>query len=413
MPDAIDVLIAGAGFSGLVLAQRLSEAGLKCVVLERRSHLGGNAYDAPDENGVLYHHYGPHYFRTNSRVVRDYLSRFTDWTPADYRIKSYTDGQYWSFPVNLATYEQLIRKPATEAEFAAWLEQERVPCKHPANSEEVILANAGPTFYELFFKGYTLKQWDRHPRDLDPSVCSRIPVRTTRDDHYLREEFQALPTEGFSRLFERMIDASPGLKVLLNADFHTARHHYQPRHTIYTGPVDAYFNHCHGHLPYRSLRFEVESLTADQLTAQNRAEISGEPGHWQPALQVNYPNDETFTRIVEIKYATGQQTPHTNIVREYPLAADATHEPYYPIPAPDTRAQYEKYRAAAAAEPHTSFIGRLATYHYYNMDQVVALALHEADRLLAPAGPLAVNSCQQRAVPASKQIGSAGFPAGA
>ena len=382
MPDAIDVLIAGAGFSGLVLAQRLSEAGLKCVVLERRSHLGGNAYDAPDENGVLYHHYGPHYFRTNSRVVRDYLSRFTDWTPADYRIKSYTDGQYWSFPVNLATYEQLIRKPATEAEFAAWLEQERVPCKHPANSEEVILANAGPTFYELFFKGYTLKQWDRHPRDLDPSVCSRIPVRTTRDDHYLREEFQALPTEGFSRLFERMIDASPGLKVLLNADFHTARHHYQPRHTIYTGPVDAYFNHCHGHLPYRSLRFEIESLTADQLTAQNRTKISGKPGHWQPALQVNYPNDETFTRILEIKYATGQQTPHTNIVREYPLAADATHEPYYPIPAPDTRAQYEKYRVAAAAEPHTSFIGRLATYHYYNMDQVVALALKEADHLI-------------------------------
>jgi UDP-galactopyranose mutase len=382
VPIAIDVLIAGAGFSGLVIAQRLTEAGLKCVVLERRHHVGGNAYDAPDENGVLYHRYGPHYFRTNSRAVRDYLSRFTTWTPADYRVKSHTHGQYWSFPVNLATYEQLIGKPATEAEFEAWLEEERIPCAHPANSEEVILANAGPTFYELFFKGYTLKQWDRHPRDLDPSVCARIPVRTARDDHYLREEFQALPTDGFTRLFERMIEASPGLQVQLNTDFQTARHHYQPRHTIYTGPIDAYFDHCHGHLPYRSLHFEVESYTAEELASQNREPVSGKPGHWQPALQVNYPNDHAYTRIVEIKHATGQQTPHTNIVREYPLPADATHEPYYPIPAPDTRAQYEKYRLAAAAEPNTSFIGRLATYHYYNMDQVVALALKEADRLL-------------------------------
>lgn len=387
-PQSIDVLIAGAGFSGLVLAQRLSEAGLKCVVLERRDHPGGNAYDAPDENGVLYHRYGPHYFRTNSRAVRDYLSRFTTWQPADYRVKSHTGGKYWSFPVNLATYEQLTGQPATEAEFAAWLETERVPCAHPANSEEVILAHAGRTFYDLFFKGYTLKQWARHPRDLDASVCARIPVRTTRDDHYLREEFQALPAEGFTRLFERMIEASPGLEVHLNTDFLEARHRYLPRHTIYTGPIDAYFGHCYGRLPYRSLDFKVESFTADQLAAADREGISGTPGHWQPALQVNYPNDEPFTRIVEIKHATGQQSPHTNIVREYPLAADETHEPYYPIPAPDTRAQYEKYRAAAAAEPHTSFIGRLATYHYYNMDQVVALALKEADRLLPLVPPL-------------------------
>lgn len=377
----IDVLIAGAGFSGLVIGQRLSEAGLKCVVLERRNHLGGNAYDTPDKNGVLYHRYGPHYFRTNSRAVRDYLSRFTSWQPADYRIRSHTEGKYWSFPVNLATYEQLIGRTATEEEFTEWLETERIPCAHPANSEEVILAHAGRTFYELFFKGYTLKQWARHPRDLDASVCARIPVRTTRDDHYLREEFQALPTEGFTRLFERMVEASPNLEIHLETDFLKERHRWQPRHTVFTGPVDAYFNFSHGHLPYRSLQFEVESITSDQLKAQNREGISGKPSLWQPALQVNYPNDGEFTRIVEIKHATGQDTPHTNIVREYPLPADATHEPYYPIPAPDTRAQYEKYRAAAAAEKNTSFIGRLANYHYYNMDQVVALALKAADRL--------------------------------
>ncbi|RYD35907.1 MAG: FAD-binding protein [Verrucomicrobiaceae bacterium] len=380
--QSIDVLIAGAGFSGLVVAQRLSEAGLKCVILERRGHLGGNAYDKPDKNGVLYHCYGPHYFRTNSKAVRDYLSRFTEWHPADYRVKSRTHGKYWSFPVNLATFEQLTGRPATEEEFIAWLETERVPCAHPANSEEVILASAGRTFYELFFQGYTLKQWARHPRELDASVCSRIPIRTIRDDHYLREEFQALPAEGFTRLFERMSEASPGLEIHLNTDFLTERHRWQPRHTVFTGPVDAYFNHAHGHLPYRSLRFEVEALSADDLRTQKREAVSGSPGHWQPALQVNYPNDEEFTRIVEIKHATGQQTPHTNIVREYPLPADAAHEPYYPIPAPDTRAQYEKYRTAAAQEKNTSFIGRLATYHYFNMDQVVALAMKEADRLL-------------------------------
>ncbi len=379
-PISIDVLIAGAGFSGLVLAQRLSAAGLRCAVLERRAHLGGNAYDAPDKNGVLYHHYGPHYFRTNSRAVRDYLSQFTAWQLADYRIKSHTGGRYWSFPVNLTTYEQLMGRAASEEEFAAWLESERVPCARPENSEEVILAQAGRTFYELFFKGYTLKQWARHPRDLDASVGARIPVRTTRDDHYLREEFQALPAEGFTRLFERMVEASPNLEIRLETDFLEARHQYRARHTVYTGPIDAYFGHRFGHLPYRSLRFEVESLTGDQL--QERLPISGKPGHWQPALQVNYPNDEAYTRIVEIKHATGQQTPHSNIVREYPLPADATNEPYYPIPAPDTRIQYEQYRAAAALEKNTSFIGRLATYHYYNMDQVVALALKEADRLL-------------------------------
>ncbi len=385
----IDVLIAGAGFSGLVTAQRLSEAGLKCVVLERRDHPGGNAYDTPDRNGVLYHRYGPHYFRTNSRAVRDYLSRFTSWQAADYRVKSHTHGQFWSFPVNLATYEQFLGRPATEAEFAEWLDKERVPCEHPANSEEVILAQAGRTFYELFFKGYTLKQWDRHPRDLDPSVGARIPVRTTRDDHYLREEFQALPADGFTRLFERMIEASPGLELHLNTDYLKARGQYQPRHTVFTGPVDAYFDHRFGRLPYRSLDFQVESITAEELAAQNRSAISGNADFWQPALQVNYPNDHAYTRIVEIKHATGQKTPHTNLVREYPLPADDTHEPYYPIPAPDTRAQYEKYRAAAAAEKNVTFLGRLATYHYYNMDQVVALALKEADRLLLPAGPLA------------------------
>lgn len=384
--EPIDVLIAGAGFSGLVIAERLSNAGLRCVVVEHRNHIGGNAYDAPDRNGVLYHLYGPHYFRTNSAIVRDYLSQFTAWQPVEYRIKSWTDGRFWSFPVNLNTFEEYLGRPSTEEEFRAWIERHRVPIGNPANSEEVILSRIGREFYEKFFEGYTLKQWNRHPRDLDPSVCARIPLRTNRDDHYLREEFQALPVDGYTSLFERMIDRSPGLRILTGTDFFDVARHFSPRHTVYTGPVDAYFAYRYGPLPYRSMRFELESFTADQLAG--REAVSGTPGFWQPAMQVNYPNDYEFTRIVEIKHATRQQTPHTNIVREYPLAADTSHEPYYPVPAPDTRALYEKYRILAAAEPNVTFAGRLATYHYYNMDQVTGLALRHAariQRLLRPA----------------------------
>jgi UDP-galactopyranose mutase len=380
-----DILIAGAGFSGMVLAERFAAHGLKCVILEKRPHIGGNAWDCTDRNGVLYHPYGPHYFRTNSRVVREYLSRFTEWQQVDYRIKSWTRGRYWSFPVNLETFEQLMGRSATEDEFKAWLAEKRVPIADPKNSEEVILSQAGPEFYEMFFRGYTLKHWHRHPRDLDPSVTARIPLRTTRDDHYLREEFQALPRLGYNHLFGQMLESTPNIEVKLGVDFKDARRHYDARHIIYTGPVDAYFDFRHGRLPWRSLRFEMESFTPDRLV--EREPIAGKIGFWQPAMQVNYPNDYDFTRIVEIKHATRQDSGCTNIVREYSQDDAPGREPYYPVPAPDARAMFEKYRALAAAETTVSFVGRLATYHYYNMDQVTAMALHEFDRLTAPGGP--------------------------
>ena len=389
MKEHVDVLVAGAGFSGLVLAERFAAHGLRVVVLEKRSHIGGNAWDTADANGVLHHVYGPHYFRTNSRRVREYLGRFTAWREVAYRILSWTHGRYWSFPVNLETWEQLMGRPGTEEEFAAWLEAARIPCEHPVNSEQIILAQAGREFYERFFRGYTRKHWGREPAELDASVCGRIPIRTTRDDRYLREEFQALPAEGYTRLFERLVDAAPGLTVRLGVDFMEARHHYDARHVIYTGPVDAYFGHRHGRLPWRSLRFELESFTGDELRRAGREAISGRPGFWQPAMQVNYPNDHDFTRLVEIKHATGQDTPHTNIVREFPMADAPDREPYYPIPAPDARAIYARYKALADAEPGVSFCGRLATYHYYNMDQVTGMALHEFDRLTGPGGPFA------------------------
>ena len=380
-----DFLIIGAGFSGLVIAERLSAAGWKCVIVDRRDHLGGNAYDRTDAAGVLIHPYGPHYFRSNSQRIVDYLSKFTEWHAVNYTIKSHTRGRYWSFPINLNTFEEFIGRPATTGEFSDWLEQNKVPIADPKNSEEVIISQVGRELYELFFEGYTLKQWRRHPRDLDASVCGRIPIRTNRDDRYLAENFQALPKHGYTALFETMLNASPGVEVHLGVDFHEARARWSHKHLIFTGAVDEFYDRRFGPLPYRSLRFEHESFSAEQL--REREPISGKPGFWQPAMQVNYPGtEEAFTRIVEIKHATGQQIDTTTIVREYPKDWTPDVEPFYPIPAPEARAAYQRYSDLAAVEPNTSFIGRLATYRYYNMDQVTGMAITEADKLITRYG---------------------------
>jgi len=376
-----DYLVVGAGLAGLVLAERLAtQRGKTCLVVEKRRHIGGNCHDHYDDNGVLIHTYGPHYFRTNSPKIREYLSQFTEWHPVDYKIKSFSEGRYWSFPVNLNTFEELIGRPATTEEFEAWLAKEKVPIEAPSNSEEVIISQVGWDLYKKFFLGYTLKQWKRHPRDLDASVCGRIPIRTNRDDRYLREEFQALPKAGYTAMFERMLAAcGDKVKVMLNADYREILPGLEFGHMIYTGPIDEYFNCCYGPLPYRSLRFENQSFTAEQL--KDRESIAGKAGYWQPAMQVNYPNDHEFTRIVEVKHATGQQCAGTTIVREYPDDFGPGKEAYYPIPAPDATALYRRYEERSEAEVGVSFIGRLATYRYYNMDQVVGMALAEFNKI--------------------------------
>lgn len=383
MKPIIDHLIVGAGFSGLTVAERLCTVlGRRCLIVEKRGHIGGNAHDRYDDHGVLIHSYGPHYFRTNSPRIRDYLSQFTEWHPVDYKILSHTGGRYWNFPINLNTFEQFIGRRSDTAEMEAWLEAHRVPIENPANSEEAIVSQVGWELYEKFFKGYTLKQWKRHPRDLDASVCGRIPIRTNRDDRYLKEEFQALPAEGYTRMFERMVEAcGENLTIMPNTDFREVLAELEFSHMIYTGPIDEFYDHCFGPLPYRSLRFENESFTPDQLAG--RETVVGKPGFWQPAMQVNYPNEEEFTRIVEIKHATGQNCENTTIVREFPEDFGPGKEAYYPIPAPDASALYQRYKEKADAETAVSFIGRLATYRYYNMDQVVGMALAEADRLAA------------------------------
>jgi UDP-galactopyranose mutase len=284
----------------------------------------------------------------------------------EYKILSWTLGRFWQFPINLNTFEQLIGRPSTSEEMQAKLAEWRVDIDNPKNSEEVIISQVGWKLYEMFFKNYTRKQWQRDAKDLDATVCGRIPIRTNRDDRYLSEKFQALPQDGYTAMFQKML-AHPLIEVRLNTDYREVRTHVAFRHLIFTGPIDEYFDYRFGRLPYRSLRFEPETLAQE---------------FFQPAMQVNYPNDYDFTRIVELKHATGQKLPLTTIVREYPQNFGPGREPYYPIPAPDARALYSKYAKLAALEKKVSFVGRLATYRYYNMDQVVGMALAEFDRLL-------------------------------
>ncbi len=388
--DRYDFMIVGAGFAGLVLAERLTtQLGMRCVVVERRSHVGGNAHDFHDDAGVLVHPYGPHYFRTNAPRVREYLSQFTDWHPVRYKVQSFTGGRYWSFPVNLRTYEQLIGRDASEEEFKSYLREKRVPIESPRNSEEVVISQVGWELYEMFFLGYTLKHWKMHPKELDASVCGRIPIRTTRDDDYLSEEFQALPKDGYHRLFENLIARAQPLTIHLDTDFFEAKDNFTYDHLIYTGPIDRFFDYGLGRLPYRSLTFERESFSGEEL--EKRLAISGKPGFWQPQMQVNYPNDHDFTRIVELKHATGQDTPNSTIIREYPAGIEDGMEPYYPVPTGESKAMYKRYAEVAGELSDVSFVGRLARYRYYNMDQVVAMALKEFERLEARIRPSSVS----------------------
>ncbi|MDB4793481.1 UDP-galactopyranose mutase [Methylacidiphilales bacterium] len=365
-----DYLIVGAGFSGLVMAEQLSSAGAKCVVVDRRSHVGGNCYDTQDSHGVIYHFYGPHYFRTNSQIVIQYLSRFTEWREVTYRVRAMARGKLWSFPINLATYEELIGQASTEEQFQRYLKK---PEQAPKNSKEAITSIVGAEFYELFFRDYTMKQWGRPAEQLDPSVCQRIPIRTNRDDRYFTDSFQALPAMGYTAMFEKIIANSPGLAVHLNMTFEEAKARFPHRHLIYTGPIDAYFDCRFGDLPFRTLRFELEEKGPQELD---------ENGFAQAALQINYTGKEPFTRTVEVKHITGQQSRYSNMVREFPTDyIPGKSEPYYPIPDPEVEKQANLYRGAAAQEMNVTFLGRMATYRYLNMDQVAAFALQKADQL--------------------------------
>ncbi|WP_127158848.1 UDP-galactopyranose mutase [Xanthomonas arboricola] len=354
-----DYLIIGAGFAGSVLAERLAAGlGKRVLVVDRRPHIGGNAYDFHDDAGVLIHRYGPHIFHTNAQRIVDYLSNFTQWRPYEHRVLAQAGEQQVPIPINMTTLNRLYGlQLTTEEEAAAFLASRAEPVADIQTSEDVVINQVGRELYETFFQGYTRKQWGLDPSQLDKSVTSRVPTRTNDDDRYFTDTFQQMPLHGYTRMFERMLD-HPNIKVMLNTDYREIRDELDYDQLVYSGPVDEYFDYCYGKLPYRSLRFQHS--TVDQE-------------HFQSVATVNYPaEDVAYTRITEYKHLTGQQHPKTSLTHEYPSAEG---DPYYPIPRAENAELYRRYERLAAETPNVTFLGRLGTYKYYNMDQVVGQAL--------------------------------------
>ena len=369
-----DFLIVGAGFAGSVLAERLAnESGQRVLVVDKRPHIGGNAYDRYDDHGVLIHPYGPHIFHTNSADIFAYLSRFTEWRPYQHRVLSSVDGQMLPVPINLDTVNQLYGLELTSFEMERWLESVAEKRAEIRTSEDVVVDKVGVDLYRKFFRGYTRKQWGIDPSELDASVTARIPTRTNRDGRYFTDTYQAMPLHGYTRMFERML-AHPNIKVMLNTDYREIEALVPWKRMVYSGPIDAFFNHRYGKLPYRSLDFEHVNLAQEQF---------------QTVGTVNFPNDYAYTRVSEFKHMTGQKHATTSVVYEYPRADG---DPYYPIPRKENAELYRRYEADAEALGNVTFVGRLATYKYYNMDQVVGQALAAFKKLAAMSPPVATTA---------------------
>ncbi len=360
-----DFLIVGAGFAGCVLAERLtSQLGKTVLLIDRRPHLGGNAYDEVNGAGHLIHRYGPHIFHTNSAEIFGYLSAFTAWRPYEHRVLAdLGKDKQVPIPINRTTLNQVFGLSLTTDDAAeVFLAARREPMPNILTSEDAVVAAVGRELYELFFRGYTQKQWGCDPRQLDASVTSRVPTRTNDDDRYFTDRFQAMPVRGYTEMFKAMIN-QPGLEVRLNTDFSEVAHHAYDR-LIYTGPIDAFFDYRFGPLPYRSLCFDHQTLSKA----------------WRQSVgTINYPSpDVPYTRITEYKHITGQTSDSTSITIEYPVEEG---DPYYPIPNPVSGARFKRYEALAREQAGVIFVGRLATYKYLNMDQVIGQALAAYRRL--------------------------------
>lgn len=352
-----DYLIVGAGFAGSVLAERLaSVADKKVLLIDQRNHIGGNAFDYYNTDGILIHKYGPHIFHTNSKTIVDYLGEFTEWRPYEHRVLASVDGQLVPIPINLNTINELYGLKLCSDTIEQFFESKAEKVDKVRTSEDVVISRVGRELYEKFFRGYTKKQWDLDPSELDASVTARVPVRTNRDNRYFTDTYQVMPLHGYTKMFENML-SHPNIKVMLNTDYREIADVVPYKNLIYTGPIDEYFNFCYGKLPYRSINFKFETLDMEKFQATGT---------------INYPNDYAYTRITEFKYLTGQQHRKTSVVYEYPSAEG---DPYYPIPRPENAEIYKKYESLAATMTNTYFTGRLATYKYYNMDQVVAQSL--------------------------------------
>lgn len=347
----------GAGLAGSVLAERLAnKANKKILLLDKRNHVGGNTFDYYDHEGILVHKYGPHIFHTNSKDVFDYLSQFTEWRPYEHRVLASVDGQLVPIPINQNTINSLYGLNLSSAQVQEFFDAKAEKKPHIRTSEDVVVNAVGRELYEKFFKQYTRKQWALDPSELDASVTARVPTRTNKDDRYFTDTFQAMPLHGYTQMFQRLLD-HPNIHIMLNTDYKEVIREIKYKTLIYTGPIDAYYDNCYGKLPYRSIKFKSQTIDAE---------------NYQPVGTVNYPMSQAYTRITEFKHLTGQQHKKTSVVFEFPTAEG---DPYYPIPRPENMELYNRYKALASLEQNTLFTGRLGTYKYYNMDQVVAQSL--------------------------------------
>jgi UDP-galactopyranose mutase len=351
-----DYLIVGAGFAGATIARKLAEENKHVLIIDRRDHIGGNSYDYYDKAGILVHKYGPHYFRTNDSEVWDFLSRFTEWRYYQYIVKSFVDGQLFDFPINLNTINQFYGTNFSSVEAKEFIEKVKIKIAIPKNSEEQIVSQVGQDIYEKFFKNYTIKQWKTDPKKLDASITARIPIRFNKDPRYFSSIYQAMPKNGYHKLFENLLNHN-NIDIKLNNEFTKDKSNFDYEKLIFTGCIDEFFNYKFGKLGYISLKFEFE--TFDKELYQNYS-------------QINYPNEYDFTRIVEIKHATGQKINKTTIVREYPKE---NGDPYYPILNNENAILYEKYLVESQMLKNIYFVGRLAQFKYLNMDQTVREAL--------------------------------------
>ena len=361
--DRYDALVVGAGYAGAIMAERLaSQVGQRVLVIDRRDHMAGNAFDYYDEHGVLIHKYGPHIFHTNSEKVVEYLSDFTEWRQYEHRVVARVGEQLLPMPINRTTLNELYGLTMrSDEEVETFLAERAEPVEYIRTSEDVVVAKVGRDLYEKFFRGYTRKQWQRDPSELHSSVCARIPVRTNEDDRYFTDSFQCMPAAGYTAMFERILD-HPDIEVQLETEYDDVKGEIEYDHLVYTGPIDAFFNHQFGALPYRSLEFELKN------------EPTPDGGYLLPAASVNEPREDVpHTRVTEFRRMAAQSTlSSTTVAYEYPRSEG---DPYYPIPSDDTRALYKRYEALAAKLPDVTFVGRLARYQYLNMDQVVGQAL--------------------------------------
>ncbi|MGZ3923024.1 MAG: UDP-galactopyranose mutase [Flavisolibacter sp.] len=352
-----DYLIVGAGFAGSVLAERLAtQANKKVLIIDKREHIAGNAYDYYNKDGILIHKYGPHIFHTNSKEVFEYLGQFTPWRPYEHKVLGSVDGQLVPIPINLNTINALYGLTLSSGDVENFFAERAEKVDRVKTSEDVVVSKVGRELYEKFFRGYTRKMWDLDPSELDASVTARVPTRTNRDDRYFTDTYQAMPLYGYTHMFQNML-SHKNIKVMLNTDYKEIIDIIPHKNLIFTGPVDEYFNYCYGKLPYRSLEFKFETIDKEVF---------------QPTGTVNYPNEQLYTRITDFKYLTGQVHPKTAVVYEFPKAEG---DPYYPVPRPENAELYKKYQQLVSTMKNTYFVGRLATYKYYNMDQVVAQAL--------------------------------------